>query len=360
MTGSAARKMPEPQRGREALRDRIIEMSHSQSRLLEQSAGTAQSLDDQATRSMELARQTAKYATGAREVAERGKTTVDTLSSSMERLAEVRSELDAIAEFVGVVGKKSEAIYKIAFQSRLLAINVAIEAARAGSRGKAFAAVAQSVHDLASRSADAATEIQELVAVGAKSVRRVIDHTKERIDDTKRSTGDASNAFEEIYAQVDSIAEHVQQILETGEAQHEQAKAFAERLKSGSEDQAAKVSEMIGLVTGVKIEDLTPRQVANSRGLVIIDVRRPDEFGDELGHIRDASLISLGPDFEERISHLPRTRAYLFVCRRGGRSARAARIAQMAGFPRIFNLAGGMMQWRDEGLPSVGRHTTSA
>lgn len=358
MTGAAARKRPEPSRGREALRDRIIEMSHSQSRLLEQSAGSAQALDEQTSQNIELARQAAEFAQGARDVAERGRETVETLSTSMEGLAEVRTELDAIAEFVGVVGKKSEAIYKIAFQSRLLAINVAIEAARAGSRGKAFAAVAQSVHDLASRSADAATEIQELVAAGAKSVRRVIDQTKERIDDTNRSTADASSAFDEIYTQVESIAEHVQQILDTGESQRKQAKQFAEALKSGSEDQAAQVSEMIGLVTGVKIEDLTPRQVANSKGLVIIDVRRPDEFGDELGHIRDASLISLGPDFEERLCQLPRTRAYLFVCRRGGRSARAARIAQMAGFPRIFNLAGGMMRWCEEGLPSVGRHTT--
>ena len=228
-------------------------MSHAQSRLLEQAAGTAQSLDDQTTRSMELARETARFAHGARDVADRGKQTVGALSTSMEGLAEVRAELDAVAEFIGVVGKKSEAIYKIAFQSRLLAINVAIEAARAGSRGKAFAAVAQSVHDLASRSADAATEIQDLVAVGAKSVRRVIDQTKARIDDTKRSTEDASAAFDEIYAQVQAIVDHVQQILETGEAQHEQAKAFADELKSGSEDQAAKVSEMIGLVTCVKI-----------------------------------------------------------------------------------------------------------
>jgi len=360
MTRSVAQQKADARERRDALRNRIIEMSHAQSRLLEQSAGAAQELDDETSQAMALARETAELAEGAQTVTERGKGTVTALAGSMEGLAEVRTELDAIAEFVDVVGKRSEAIYKIAFQSRLLAINVAIEAARAGARGKAFAAVADSVHQLATRSADAATEIQELVAVGAKSVRKVIDDTKSRIDETNLAVDGASSAFDEICEQVRAISCHAQQILETGERQHEQAKKFSETLKTGSEDQAATVSEMIGLVTGAKIEDLSPRQVAGSRGLVVIDVRRPEEFGDELGHIKDASLITLGPDFEEKLSHLPRTRAYLFVCRRGGRSARAARIAQMAGFSRIYNMAGGMMRWNDDGLPAVGRRTTSA
>ncbi len=360
MSGSTARREKPQRNGRVVLRERIIEMSHAQSRLLEQSAGAAQALDAQTTRNMTLAQQTAQLAEGAQEDAERGKQTVATLAESMKGLSEVRAELDAIAEFVDVVGKKSEVISKIAFQSRLLAINAAIEAARAGRSGKAFAAVADSVHDLASRSADAATEIQELVAAGAKSVRRVIDETKQRIEDTNQTTDEASAAFDEIYAQVHSIVDHAQQILETGKDQQRRTHEFSDTLKAGSEDHAATVSEMIGLVTGVTIQDLSPRQVAQSRGLTIIDVRRPEEFGDELGHIRGAELITLGPDFEDRISHLPRNRAYLFVCRRGGRSARAARIAQMAGIPRIYNMAGGMMQWSEDGLPAEGRGTTTS
>ncbi|MCX7089078.1 MAG: rhodanese-like domain-containing protein [Methylococcales bacterium] len=77
----------------------------------------------------------------------------------------------------------------------------------------------------------------------------------------------------------------------------------------------------------------------------IIDVRRKDEFNGDLGHINGAELICLQENFEGRIQRLNKDVPHLFVCRSGGRSARAARIALAHGFTKVYNMEGGMLAW---------------
>jgi len=87
--------------------------------------------------------------------------------------------------------------------------------------------------------------------------------------------------------------------------------------------------------------------------LKIIDVRRAEEFCDELGHIPNATLATLDRDLEAFLDTQDPQLTYLFVCRSGGRSARGARIAQAKGFSHILNLKGGMLEWNRRGLPTV-------
>ena len=49
---------------------------------------------------------------------------------------------------------------------------------------------------------------------------------------------------------------------------------------------------------------------------------------------------------------LPRSEQYLFACRRGGRSAKAARIGQMMSFTKGYNMERGMLKWKDHDLPA--------
>jgi hydroxyacylglutathione hydrolase len=76
----------------------------------------------------------------------------------------------------------------------------------------------------------------------------------------------------------------------------------------------------------------------------IIDVRRPDEWNGELGHIAEAQLITLDT-LPEKLSTLPKDKPIVFVCRSGARSASASAFAISHGFLNTFNLAGGMIAW---------------
>ena len=82
----------------------------------------------------------------------------------------------------------------------------------------------------------------------------------------------------------------------------------------------------------------------------IIDVRQPDEYTGELGHIEGAELVVLDT-LPENLDRLSRRQPVVFVCRSGGRSARAADFAFQNGFQNTYNMEGGMIRWNQLGLP---------
>ena len=84
---------------------------------------------------------------------------------------------------------------------------------------------------------------------------------------------------------------------------------------------------------------------------LIIDVRRPDEFNGELGHIKEAKLIPLGNELTAFLKKEPRIRKILFVCRSGNRSGKATLEAMDLGFTNVSNMAGGMIYWNDKNYP---------
>lgn len=107
------------------------------------------------------------------------------------------------------------------------------------------------------------------------------------------------------------------------------------------------------------IPEMTPRELAklmadrSGRAPVVIDVREPYEA--DIAHIPGARLIPLG-ELESVIPELEKSRDTVVHCRTGLRSARAARLLRAAGFPRVWNLAGGILRWSDEVDPSVPKY----
>lgn len=83
----------------------------------------------------------------------------------------------------------------------------------------------------------------------------------------------------------------------------------------------------------------------------LIDVRRPEEFSGELGHIEGAQLITLGPDLAEWLDQADKNSEIVFICRSGGRSATATLESLRRGFSHTVNLTGGMLAWNSQRLP---------
>lgn len=98
---------------------------------------------------------------------------------------------------------------------------------------------------------------------------------------------------------------------------------------------------------------LNPEDLSESNNFEIIDVRMPDEYTGELGHIKSAQLVTLGPDLKTFLDTIEKNRRIIFVCRSGVRSAQATQDALRSGFTQVYNLDGGMLKWNSLRLPVI-------
>ena len=83
----------------------------------------------------------------------------------------------------------------------------------------------------------------------------------------------------------------------------------------------------------------------------LVDVREPDEYRGELGHVAGATLVPLAT-LHAAAPNLDRSRPIVTICRSGGRSGRAALELAKLGFTRVASLRGGMTAWNQESLPT--------
>ncbi|HET9956838.1 MAG TPA: MBL fold metallo-hydrolase [Polyangiaceae bacterium] len=105
------------------------------------------------------------------------------------------------------------------------------------------------------------------------------------------------------------------------------------------------------VISGSGVPELGSEWVAGNAGdLTVLDVREPDEFLGELGHLPTAELVPLAA-LAARAASLPRERPLLTVCRSGGRSGQAALLLLQHGFTRVASLRGGMLDWSARRLP---------
>ena len=86
--------------------------------------------------------------------------------------------------------------------------------------------------------------------------------------------------------------------------------------------------------------------------LVLIDVRRPDEYIGELGHVEEAQNIVLDT-IPQNIDSLTKDKTIVFICRSGARSGQATEFALNSGFSNVYNMDGGMLAWNSKNLPVV-------
>ncbi|GLQ33494.1 methyl-accepting chemotaxis protein [Litoribrevibacter albus] len=116
--------------------------------------------------------------------------------------------IDNLANSTDEIGSVVEVIRGIAEQTNLLALNAAIEAARAGEQGRGFAVVADEVRTLAGRTQQSTEEINEMISrlqVGAKDAVSAIESSQKYTSSTSEKAMEAGNALEEIAQMVDAI-----------------------------------------------------------------------------------------------------------------------------------------------------------
>lgn len=174
------------------------------------------------------------------EVADNGGKQVAEAVGSMGRIKEAT---DKVAEMVKQLGESSqqigaivETIDDIAEQTNLLALNAAIEAARAGEHGKGFAVVADEVRKLAERSSKATGEIAELIG----GIRQMTDHAVEAMEKGSKEVEDGAQLANAAGVALGAIQESVAEIVRQVEAMA----AAAQQMNSSS-------SEVVRAIEGV-------------------------------------------------------------------------------------------------------------
>ena len=161
------------------------------------------------------ARDTRELARGGDEAAVRASTVMESVRDASH---ETIVAMDELAAKSGQIGEIVRTITAIAEQTNLLALNAAIEAARAGEHGRGFAVVADEVRALAEESQRATDEISAVISQIQADTARAADVVKAgaaRTDEGVTVVGEARAAFAEIAAAVDGISERIEQIAQT-------------------------------------------------------------------------------------------------------------------------------------------------
>jgi methyl-accepting chemotaxis protein len=176
----------------------LSQRTEQQASNLEETAASMEELTATVNHNTETARQAAQLATSAARVAENGGQVVGRVVETMDQIT---ASSKKIADIISVIDG-------IAFQTNILALNAAVEAARAGEQGRGFAVVAGEVRSLAQRSAEAAREIKALIG---RSV--------ERVEAGNALAGEAGRTMGEVVSQVRRVADLISEISAASEEQ---------------------------------------------------------------------------------------------------------------------------------------------
>jgi methyl-accepting chemotaxis protein len=143
----------------------LSQRTEEQAASLEETSASMEEISATVKKNAESAQQANQFATGTREVADRGGEVVAQAVSAMARIEESSRK---ISDIISVIDE-------IARQTNLLALNAAVEAARAGEAGRGFAVVASEVRSLAQRSSQAAKDIKDLITNSSNQVREGVE-----------------------------------------------------------------------------------------------------------------------------------------------------------------------------------------
>lgn len=187
---------------------------------MEQVTATANSVANNANAASQAAEQASSLANNGKGIVQNAVGAIVKLANEVEKASAVISELQGNSERIGSV---VDAIRGIAEQTNLLALNAAIEAARAGEQGRGFAVVADEVRTLATRTQESTVEIQKMIEQLRDASRRAVEvmiEGRKQADASVAESTRAGDALENIVQAVAMITTENHEIAHAAEQQN--------------------------------------------------------------------------------------------------------------------------------------------
>ena len=220
--------------------------SNQQAANLEETAAALEEITSSMTLSRENAIAMADYAKTLTQEVTNGQSLANKTSQSMENINKQVTDInDAIA-----------VIDQIAFQTNILSLNAAVEAATAGEAGKGFAVVAQEVRNLASRSAQAAKEIKDLVQNATKST-----------DDGKKISNSMIEGYQSLNISINKTIELIEGVASSSQEQElgiAQINNSVSSLDNATQQNAVEAANINSLASKVESLSIKLTAVASS------------------------------------------------------------------------------------------------